>query len=660
MKGAFKPIMAVSLLHDAAAAALAMGIAIYVRYFAAGDPLELQPFVMSVALYTLVSLSVFARLGVYRGLWRYTSFQDLGNILKAVTFATLIFVPLMFIVSRLDFVPRGAVLIQWPIAVGLMVFSRVLYRAIVTEDLFFPLRTFGRLRDAPFQKVTSILLVGPAENVDHFVREAGRLGAQRFPYLILGIVDVDDNQLGAEIRRLRILGHVSEIGAIIETLRRQGRTAEKVVITGGVEGKVARRLFDECERLGLPLARTPRLTDLHVSDGVPINIQPVDIRDLLGRSQKALDRDAMRRFVSGKRVLVTGAGGTIGSELTRQIAQLKPERIAVLDYSEFNLYEIDLEIKERFAEQDVASIFGDVRERDRLEAIVRDFKPDIVFHAAAMKHVPIVEEHVSDGVLTNVYGSMNVADACVACGVPVMVMISTDKAVNPSSIMGATKRVAELHCQALARKQDETRFVIVRFGNVIGSTGSVVPLFQRQIAHGGPVTVTDAETTRYFMTTKEAVELVLSAASAELPGSDLGHVHVLDMGDPIKIDDLARRMIRLAGLKPGEDVEIKYTGLRAGEKLHEVLFHDQEELQPTPTSGVMMAAARVIDYERLEPSLEALIAAATNYENGTVLRILRTLVPEYVGDDATPLASTDHTPEKTSMEEENRVRSLNP
>ncbi len=371
----------------------------------------------------------------------------------------------------------------------------------------------------------------------------------------------------------------------------------------------------------------------------------------------------MSRFVSGKKVLVTGAGGTIGSELTRQIAQLKPQSICVLDYSEFNLYEIDLEIRERFDDLPVVSMFGDVRERNRFRSILEDFKPDIVFHAAAMKHVPIVEEHVSDGVLTNVYGSMNVADACVACGVPTMVMISTDKAVNPSSLMGTTKRVAELHCQALARKQEQTRFVIVRFGNVIGSTGSVVPLFQRQIANGGPVTVTHADTTRYFMTTREAVELVLSAAAAQLPGSDLGHVHVLDMGDPIKIDDLARRMIRLAGLKPDEDVPIEYTGLRPGEKLHEVLFHDQEELQPTPTSGVMMAAARMIDFDRLEPTLNKLVDAAARFDNDSVLRVLRTLVPEYEGDgiertSVEGLDAGDGDAQQDGEKSESTVRSL--
>jgi O-antigen biosynthesis protein WbqV len=353
-----------------------------------------------------------------------------------------------------------------------------------------------------------------------------------------------------------------------------------------------------------------------------------------------LDREGMGRLIRGRRILVTGAGGTIGAELARQIAALSPGRLILLDNGEFALYGIEMELRERFPGLLPVPLLRDVRDRAQIDEVAAAEKPEIIFHAAALKHLPMVEANPIEGVLTNVVGSRNVAEAARAYGTSLVVMISTDKAVNPASVMGATKRLAESFCQALdlyeARRRAPlshgTRYVTVRFGNVLGSTGSVVPLFQRQLAAGGPLTVTDPEVTRFFMTVREAVELVLQASAlpSDSEASDArGKIFVLDMGEPVKIVDLAHQMIRLAGLRPGRDVAIEYIGLRPGEKLHEELFHPAEPLIPTGNPAIRLAAPRTADYAMLARSIDELEENARARREERLLQLLGRLVPEY-------------------------------
>jgi len=357
-------------------------------------------------------------------------------------------------------------------------------------------------------------------------------------------------------------------------------------------------------------------------------VKPVEVADLLGRPQKVLNQDAMGKLITGRRILITGAGGTIGSELARQIATHEPAHISLLDNGEFSLYRIDLEFEENWPGLSRKAILGDVRDNKRLEMIFQSEQPDLVFHAAAFKHVPMVEENPNEGVLTNVMGTTNVARACLSAKVTVMVLISTDKAVNPTSIMGATKRIAEMICQRLSLTSTKCRFVTVRFGNVLGSTGSVVPLFQRQIAQGGPLTVTDPDVTRYFMTAREAVELVLQATAATPKNVENGKIFVLDMGRPVRILDLARQMIRLAGHTPDVDIRITFTGLRPGEKLYEEMLHDSEAPEPTNLDGINLASPRVIDYELLNDQVDKLSDAATSRDTAQTKALIRYLVPE--------------------------------
>ena len=430
---------------------------------------------------------------------------------------------------------------------------------------------------------------------------------------------------------------------MVEQLDRRGKRPQKLIITAqNLPGGQIRHLLDRADALAIPLARLPRLTDFERNlDNPERALEPIALEDLLGRSQAVLDRDGMARLIRGRRILVTGAGGTIGAELARQIAALSPGRLILLDNGEFALYAIEMELRERFPELHPVPLLRDARDRAQINEVAAAEKPEIIFHAAALKHLPMVEANPIEGVLTNVVGSRNVAEAARAYGTSLVVMISSDKAVNPASVMGATKRLAESFCQALdlyeARRRTPlnhgTRYVTVRFGNVLGSTGSVVPLFQRQLAAGGPLTVTDPEVTRFFMTVREAVELVLqaSALSPESEAADArGKIFVLDMGEPVKIVDLAQQMIRLAGLRPGRDVAIEFIGLRPGEKLHEELFHPAEPLLPTGNPAIRLAAPRTADYAMLARSIDELEENARSRREERVLQILERLVPEYL------------------------------
>ncbi|MEO0880511.1 MAG: polysaccharide biosynthesis protein [Pseudomonadota bacterium] len=359
----------------------------------------------------------------------------------------------------------------------------------------------------------------------------------------------------------------------------------------------------------------------------------IDLASLLQRPARRIDQRAAKKLINGKRVLITGAGGTIGSELVRQTVAFEPAKLALIDNAEFNLYQIDLEMREAGFGDLIYSSLTDVCRREHLDKVFEIVRPEIVLHAAAFKHVPIVEQNRCAGALTNVLGAKNVFDAATEAGASAVVTISTDKAVNPTSFMGATKRIAELYAQALDVAQNDTRFVTVRFGNVLGSTGSVAPLFERQIERGGPVTVTHPDISRYFMTTREAVQLVLQSAALDQSASSVvahdGRIFVLDMGEPVRILDLAKRMIEAYGHKPGEDIEIRFTGLRPGEKLFEEIFLDTDKLVKTGADGVLLASPAMIDLPLLAPRFSDVIDAALAGDQENLDEAVHYLVPEF-------------------------------
>ncbi len=490
-------------------------------------------------------------------------------------------------------------------------------------------------------QTATALVVGAAEDIDLFLRALA--WDRRQSLQVEGLLAVGARQTGRRIHNAPFLGSIDDAAAVLDRLTADGKLpGTLVVVTPDLSGQSLAPLVEQAEQHGMRIRRAPRPTALNPAGSADrardLELRPMAIEDLLNRPQVPLDREGMARLVQGRSVIVTGAGGTIGSELARQVAALGPERLILVDNGEYALWLIDLELAERHPHVPRVSLLADIRDDVRVRDVFEQFRPELVFHAAALKHVPMVEANPLEGLLTNVAGTRHVADAARATGARAMVLISTDKAVNPTSLMGATKRLAEMYCQALdiaARHSGRgMRCITVRFGNVLGSTGSVVPLFQRQLEQGGPLTVTHPDMQRYFMTVREAVGLVLQASvvgtgDAALPSGEDGGIFVLDMGKPVKIVDLARQMIRLAGLAPERDVEIRFTGLRPGEKLHEELFHGKEPPVPTGFPGLLMAAPRTADPAIVGRAIDEIATACRNGHARLALALLGRLVPEF-------------------------------
>ncbi len=624
----------IAFAHDLVMAAVAFLLSLYLRVGADFGTYDVDFLIASTAAFTVVAGAVYLWMDLYRGIWRYASLNDLLAIARAVTLIILIFLPVMFIATRLQDLPRSLVVINWFVLTTLLAGPRILYRLL--KDGRFELR-YNPMRD---QRIR-VLLLGAGDAAEMFIHTTG--SRSRSEYRVVGILDLGERRIGRQIGGIPVMGTIDDLGAVFARLSRRGTVPQRLIIAKpDFAADTLRRVVEEAGQLGMTVARLPRLTEFRDAGGDAVEVRPVALEDLLGRPQNVLDRPAMKALIAGRRVLVTGAGGTIGSELVRQAADLGPARLVLVDNSEFNLYSIDMETHERSPVLPRRAVLADIRDRARIEGLIAEERPELVFHAAALKHVPMVEAHPLEGILTNVIGTRNVAEACRAHGVAAMVLISTDKAVNPTSVMGATKRLAEGYCQALdvIGRGDPagTRFVTVRFGNVLGSTGSVVPLFQRQLAAGGPLTVTHPEIKRYFMTVREAVELVLQASvlgvsgAATNGGDSGGKIFVLDMGEPIRIADLARQMIRLAGRRPDKDVQIVFTGLRPGEKLNEELFHAGEALQPTAAKGILLADPRTADHAFLARGIDELESAAQAGRTEAALALLTRAVPEYRPD----------------------------
>lgn len=625
----------VAYAHDLGMAALSFPLTLYLRL---GDEMwtYISPELLQggTLLFIAVAAVVFSTMGLYRGIWRYASTDDLWAITRAVTVAVMVFVAILFVMTRLQGLPRSTPVINWLLLIFLLGGPRFVYR--VFKD-----RHLGNLLKSGTPRVP-VLLVGASDAAEMFIRDMNRDPAAA--YRVVGMVDTKDNRVGRRIHEVDVMGDIDAVAEVVVKLEKRGRRPQRLIVTKtNIEPEKLRQLLDTAEQLGMTLGQLPRLTDFKSEIGQQRpeaqRLEPtqIPIEDLLGRPRRVLDREAMAALIAGRRVLVTGAGGTIGGELTRQIAAFGPARLVLIENSEFALYNIDLELSQQHPGVEREAVLADVRDRIRLDQVMGAVRPELVFHAAALKHVPVVEAHPEEGVLTNTMGTRNVADACRRHGVAAMVMISTDKAVDPTSVMGATKRLAEGYCQALDRiertKPEGTRFVTVRFGNVLGSSGSVVPLFQRQLALGGPLTVTHPDAVRYFMTVREAVELVLEASAlGTTDPADPGRILVLDMGDPVKVVDLARQMIRLAGLKPDRDIKIVFTGLRPGEKLTEVLLHESEPLQPTRYPGILFAMPRATDHAVLARALDELQEVAQSRRGDRTLDMLQLLVPEYRPD----------------------------
>ncbi len=615
----------IALAHDTVMAAISFPLSMYLRlgdfyYLYLGEYL-----VGASAAFAAICAPIFLYSRMYKGIWAYASIEDLAAITKGVTLAMLVFLPALFLFTRLEQLPRSLPLIQWFVLMALLGGPRFVYRILKDR------RLENILHQTQHRKIP-LMLIGAGDSAELFIRQHNR--DRNTPYSVKAIIDDKGGRVGRSIHGVPV---VADLEVLEEILAKDSAgPPQKLVLThNNMKGAEVRRLFDLAEAHGCTLSRLPRTNQLQTGLDEKIETQPIAVEDLLGRPQTKLNRDAMAELIARQNVLITGAGGSIGSELVRQIAGFSPATMTLLDSSEFNLYQIDQELEQTYPNLRRFVVLGNVRDRARIDQIFASHAPNLVFHAAALKHVPMVEQNPLEGILTNVIGSRNVADACIVHEVKTMVLISTDKAVNPPNIMGATKRLAENYCQALdieTQNSKNTRFVTVRFGNVLGSTGSVVPLFQKQLATGGPLTVTHPEVSRYFMTTREAVELVLQAsAMARLEPDNVGRIHVLEMGEPVRILELAEQMIRLAGMQPNKDIEIRITGLRAGEKLHEELLHEAEELLHTSHNGLLLATPRTTDLSVLQMELDSLEQAAIGRQREKALTKLAALVPEFTG-----------------------------
>ena len=596
-----------AFIHDVSMIPLAWMLAYWVRFNLGAIPEYMLYRAFAVLpIVLIVQAGVFWYFGLYRGVWRFASLPDLVRILKAIIVGISISALIIFFIYRMEGIPRTVFPLFGLLLLVCLGGPRLLYRWVREHGWYG-------------QQVKRVLIVGAGQSGEMLVREL--LRSSMYGYRPVGFVDDDEDKHGRDIHGVRVLGATNDLPRIVDKLK-----ADLVLLAiSSAGGRDLRRIVDLCEQSDVGFRMLPRFQDLVDSRSAIKALRDVSIEDLLGRDPVNLDWQSIRQTLRDRTVLVTGGGGSIGAELCRQIAAIGPRRIVVVDSAEYNLYAIDLELNRRYPDLPIHACLVNTGDTVAINGVFERFRPEVVFHAAAYKHVPLLETHVREAVRNNVSGTRIVAEAAVAHAVGTFVLISTDKAVNPTNVMGATKRLAEMICQRVGHAAADTRFVTVRFGNVLDSAGSVVPLFRKQIAEGGPLTVTHPEVKRYFMTIPEACQLILQAGAV----GTRGHVYVLDMGEPIKISYLAEQMIKLAGHSPGDDIEITYTGLRPGEKLFEELFYESENLSVTDKPKLLLAKHKPIDWERFDQGLSDLLASTDQFDAAVVLEGLRGLVPEF-------------------------------
>ncbi|TGY89092.1 polysaccharide biosynthesis protein [Marinicauda algicola] len=600
--------------YDILAGAASMYASITLRYLLhpAGEPPGAVEW-MATGLFTAVCIVIFPILGVNRALWRYTAINDVVRVIQAVLLAHLVFLPIFFIITRLADFPRSSLIISIPLMAAALIVPRIASAAWRSGDLKSLFRTESR--DAPFA-----VLIGEGERIAEVLREQyRRAGGPVFRFR--AVIESSGEMAGRALLGVPVIGGPQDLERAVRLARGRGEGPVRIVLADpDPEADLVNLCARVAGRTGASLTRARR------GQGASAFTQ-VEAADLLSRPPRRLARGGARRLLAGKRILVTGAGGTIGGELVRQAARCAPAELILLDAAESHLYEIDMEMRRLEAAPHWSPVLCDIRDEAALRDVFERHRPEVVLHAAALKHVPLMEVNASEAARTNVFGTIAVIEQAIEAGAEAFVLISTDKAVDPTSVMGATKRVAEIFVGARAAEAGSTRLSAVRFGNVLASTGSVVPLFERQIESGGPVTVTHPETTRYFMTVNEAASLVLEAGAQCASGASAqGSLFVLDMGEPVPIARLARQLIRLRGKEPGRDIALEYTGLRPGEKLHESLTYGFERLDASPTEGVLSVTGRSVPLEVLAGQLEALRLAAHARDDAAVRAALESIV----------------------------------
>ena len=598
--------------HDVLMVVLAWQGLIALRYASVGVAVPTPAFLVETALVVAVQVTVFWRMGLYRGLWRFASLPDLKNILLSSVVGGLLVAMLLFLFrDRAAGVPRVA-LVLYPLALAVLLGTpRLLYRAWKDGQV---------LRAAPGQR-ERLLILGAGPTAESLARDLQRSDR----YQVVGFLADDLSIQGAKIYGLPVLGRIKDLARIAE----EAAVAHVAIALPGDQSEQLGRIAAQCERLKLRFSRMPTPEEVLQDQWMHGALKDVAIEDLLGRDPVLPDWVAIRESLMGRSVLITGAGGSIGSELARQCANVGVGQLVLVERSELALHELQFDLRARFPRLQAEYVLGDCGDEALMRRLVEQWRPDELFHAAAYKHVPLLEAQPREAVRNNLFATEVVARAAVAGSVKTLVLISTDKAVNAINMLGASKRLAELACLARCEGSD-TRLVTVRFGNVLDSAGSVVPLFREQIRRGGPVTVTHPDVTRYFMTIPEACQLILQATTLR----EASGIFTLDMGRPVLIRVLAEQMIRLAGFAPYRDIDISYTGLRPGEKLHEELFHADESYSQTVHPKIFLAEPRPVDLAEFEATLKLLRQAVQRDDDIEIRRVIAEAIPEFAATAA--------------------------
>jgi FlaA1/EpsC-like NDP-sugar epimerase len=602
---------------DAFLIALAYHFSYLLRFDGNVPQREMHNFLMTLPWIVPLKAVIFFFFGLYRGMWRYTSIHDLLNLVKAAVVGSAVIALILVIGTRFEGFARSVFLIDLFLTFLFVGGYRIGIR------LLFDYRE-GRSRhkeilsgNGDFKRV---LVIGAGDAGELLIREVRE--NKHISYHVVGLIDDNESKVQKTIHGVPVLGTLNDLVALVKNLE----IDELIIAIPSASAVQMRRIVNFCETSGVPYKTIPGIGEL-IEGRVSVNfIREVRYEDLLGREPVELNMEQIGGYITDKRVLVTGGAGSIGSELLRQIGSFKPKTLVILDRNESGLYEIELEIRARFPEVEVAFVLGAIQNRELMEDLFDAHRPQVVFHAAAYKHVPMMEIHPWEAVFNNIVGSMVLLELCNRKKVERTVVVSTDKAVRPTNVMGASKRVVELLAQAYAH-MDSGRFMAVRFGNVVGSAGSVIPLFKNQIKRGGPVTVTDPDVTRYFMTIPEASRLILQAGAL----GNGGEIFILKMGTPIRIMDMAKDIIQLSGFTPGKDIEIKVTGLRPGEKLHEELITEGEGIVPSEHQDIMVLNTyNLASLKKLQRQIQALVDLAIKGDGEGIKMGLHGIVPEYV------------------------------
>jgi FlaA1/EpsC-like NDP-sugar epimerase len=624
----FTPRMFLILAHDLLATVIAVLASFYIRFEGEGLSERWQLLVVVLPAFAVYAGVVFALFGLFKTKWRFISVPDLINIVRVSTVLALTLLVLDYVLLAPNFYGtfffgKITILLYWFLQMFFLAGTRVGYR-------YF--RYTRTLHHAKTENAAPVLVLGRAADAEVLLRaiESGAVKKVR----PVGILSPSRADRGQAIRGVSVLGDFDDLERVVADLAGRGTTISRVVLTPTALAPEAgpEAILMRARRLGLATSRLPSLDE----GGEALRLAPVNVEDLLLRPSVKIDYRRLETFVRGKSAVVTGGGGSIGSEICDRLVTFGVDRLLVIENSEPALHNVLEQLQAKQAPARIDGRIADIRDRARVMRLVGDFKPDIVFHAAALKHVPLLERDWDEGIKTNVFGSLNVADAAVAAGASAMVMISTDKAIEPISVLGATKRFAEMYCQALdadmARRSQGSpmRLIAVRFGNVLASNGSVVPKFKAQIEAGGPVTVTHRDMVRYFMTIREACDLVVTAATHALgPESTDVSVYVLNMGQPVKIVDLAERMIRLSGLEPGKDVDIVFTGVRPGERMNEILFAREEPIADIGIDGIVAARPVRPSLDMMRAWMAELQKSLSREERESIYRVLHEAVPDF-------------------------------